>query len=704
MALIGKIRKNMWFVFVLLGMALIAFIMMDSTGKGNGGPSGTTAVKINGEKVDIQQFNRLESIESSTSGLSGNALRSKVFDDLLTKTIVDKEAEALGLGVPEEEMQNVLFGFNPSPVIQQWFRNPQTNQVNFQELQKVKQAIESGEVNPNFLQLWNEKSKQAASYKVQEKIADMVSKGMYTPSWMGEEIAKSANVSANFDYVQVPFSKIADSDITLADSDYRAYMDANKADFFSKEEGRVVEYVTFDIIATQKDSLDTKAKMAKKTEDFRTSPNDSLFAITNNGIYQNFYYKADDIPEVFRDTIQGMTVGNVAGPFLNSRFYSAIKLIDKQIIPDSIKAQHILRSASAETPGSMDAAEKYIDSLQTAFESGIDFDSLAINNSQDPGSAPKGGDLGYFTQGTMVPAFNDAVFITGKKEGIYKVKTQYGVHLIKVNEVIYTNQDPKYKVALVNDKIIPSEETSVAVTNKAAEFIANNRSLESFRSSAENDPTISIQTSPILKKGDYAFDQFGYNDDSRRIVLWAFNKNTEVGEVSPDFYSFRDTDFGYESKLVIPGLQAKIAKGNARLSDVKNSITPEVTAFKKGQMLATRVNGKDLDAVAAAEGVRKETVSGASLAGSSAQGLGYEPKVIAAILNGQVGTVTEAIIGNNGVYLVKVNNKTQGATGGNNNALLNTTTQKYRNMAKASFFEALKNKAEVQDKRMDFNM
>jgi len=61
MALIGKIRKNFWFVLILLGLALAAFIMMDMTGSG---PAGTvtslTIGNIDGEKINYQDFQQTE--------------------------------------------------------------------------------------------------------------------------------------------------------------------------------------------------------------------------------------------------------------------------------------------------------------------------------------------------------------------------------------------------------------------------------------------------------------------------------------------------------------------------------------------------------------------------------------------------------------------------------------------------------------------
>ncbi|HEX8974018.1 MAG TPA: protein translocase subunit SecD [Patescibacteria group bacterium] len=82
------------------------------------------------------------------------------------------------------------------------------------------------------------------------------------------------------------------------------------------------------------------------------------------------------------------------------------------------------------------AKQKAQDLLKQAKE-GANFEDLAKNNSQDPGSKDKGGDLGFFKKGTMVPEFDKVVFDSGLKPGeIYPdlVETQYGWHIIKLIE------------------------------------------------------------------------------------------------------------------------------------------------------------------------------------------------------------------------------------------------------------------------------
>jgi peptidyl-prolyl cis-trans isomerase C len=100
-----------------------------------------------------------------------------------------------------------------------------------------------------------------------------------------------------------------------------------------------------------------------------------------------------------------------------------------------VHASHILIGI----PQNADAATKQqakakADGLLKDLKAGKDFAAAAKENSQDPGSAPNGGDLGYFEQGQMVPPFEQAAFALKPGEVSEVVETQFGYHIIKVAE------------------------------------------------------------------------------------------------------------------------------------------------------------------------------------------------------------------------------------------------------------------------------
>jgi peptidyl-prolyl cis-trans isomerase C len=102
---------------------------------------------------------------------------------------------------------------------------------------------------------------------------------------------------------------------------------------------------------------------------------------------------------------------------------------------DSVHASHIL----IRTPEQADAAAKakarsQAEGLLAQLKKGADFAGLAKQFSQDPGSAPNGGDLGFFSKGQMVPAFEQAAFALKPGETSGVVETPFGYHIIRVSE------------------------------------------------------------------------------------------------------------------------------------------------------------------------------------------------------------------------------------------------------------------------------
>jgi len=118
MALIGKIRKNMWLVIVLLALALAGFIIMDMTNANNSGSFGsrTTIGEVAGEKIDYMDFQRAESALYSGSG-DVYGRRNSLWNYFIENAIIDKIAESTGLGVGPEELNELEFGV----ILAHWF-------------------------------------------------------------------------------------------------------------------------------------------------------------------------------------------------------------------------------------------------------------------------------------------------------------------------------------------------------------------------------------------------------------------------------------------------------------------------------------------------------------------------------------------------------------------------------------------------------
>jgi len=132
--------------------------------------------------------------------------------------------------------------------------------------------------------------------------------------------------------------------------------------------------------------------------------------------------------------IKNNVVGNVkVSQQDEAQFYQ--QNLDKMKHPEQVRASHILLRATKDAPADQKTAQKTkAEEALAKARSGSDFAALAKEYSQDPGSAQRGGDLGYFEKGKMVPPFDQAAF--SLKVGAISdvVETDFGYHIIKVTD------------------------------------------------------------------------------------------------------------------------------------------------------------------------------------------------------------------------------------------------------------------------------
>ena len=108
----------------------------------------------------------------------------------------------------------------------------------------------------------------------------------------------------------------------------------------------------------------------------------------------------------------------------------------ERIGPDGlVQVSHILMRASQQAPQEeWDAAKVRIDSVYQALKAGADFAELAKKVSQDPGTAPQGGQLPFVSRGQLVKEFEDAAFALQPGEMSEVVQSPYGYHIILMKE------------------------------------------------------------------------------------------------------------------------------------------------------------------------------------------------------------------------------------------------------------------------------
>ncbi|MEM1116973.1 MAG: peptidylprolyl isomerase [Bacteroidota bacterium] len=145
----------------------------------------------------------------------------------------------------------------------------------------------------------------------------------------------------------------------------------------------------------------------------------------------------------FEKATYATPVGEIGGPVRTRFGVHLLQVTDRRPRRGDIEARHILIRAAAD--GSLDSARTAIEGLKARVEAGEDFAELAREFSADTGSGARGGDLGAFGRGRMVPPFEQAAFQLGAVGDLSEpVETRFGVHLIQLTGV---SERPTYDEA-----------------------------------------------------------------------------------------------------------------------------------------------------------------------------------------------------------------------------------------------------------------
>lgn len=704
MTLLGEIRKRSWLLITLIGLGMGGFLLMDMLQNQSSFGNPNLIGKIDGKKVLAPDFYQTEA-ELFGESASGDMYerRDQVWEFMIQKELLDKAKRQLGIDVSEEEL-NELFNVGPnlSPVIVNFFGGYQ--QFDVEQYNQIKSQAENFEGADR--DVWDNLKDRVRLDRRQTKLNNLITKAVYTPNWLAEMTNAEATAGMNFQFVAVPFASIPDEEITVTDADIKKYISQRAHEFTSKEETRKVAYVTFNVVPTAADSATARQKVADLVAEFASAEDDSLFITDNYGTFEQTYYTEGGLSPMIEDTVfNDLTVGSVYGPYLEGRKYKAVKLIDRMIVPDSIKARHILlQPVQEEGLEGIRKVRQLADSLVTVLRNGTAaFDSLAANYSADNSNKNDGGKLDWATPGTFVKPFENLVFYKAKIGEYNTVETQFGIHIVQVTDSKNSGKTG-VKVAYISEDIMPSAETIKTVNNEAFAFVTNHRTLAAMQAAADADQSIALGISTPVKASSFSIPGVGSGTPTRDLVKWAF-EDAKVGEVSTQLYTYQDPVLFYDNKFVVVALHSKQPKGLPSVNDVRASVEAKVRNQKKGEAIVAKIAGKtDLAAIAAEFQSTVQDGNGVKFSDNFVQGLGNEPKVIGAVFNPNVAlnTTLASIIGNSGVFVVKPTFK------GEATPIADLVTAKQESNSQATafiggkLFQAMKDEIKIVDKRTKF--
>ena len=685
--------KMGYFLVGGIAVVLALFVLEPLLTQGNMLASSRNVVgSIDGQDIKYEEFSPKveQSIAQFKQQYGGNMnpqMQAMAVDQAwqaeVANTVLTKEYSRLGLTISGDELFDLLQGNNPSPLIVQYFGDPQTGQVN---RAGVISSLKAQSKDPQLKQQWDLLQLEIEKQALQQKYANLVRNSIYVTSLEASDDYSNKNKLASFKYVDLPYSSILDADVKLTDADYQAYFDTNKKRFDNPVETRGFEYVSFSFLPTAADSAAVKAQVDKLAEDFKITPNDSLFAANNSDVKIPYeFLPKGKLDPAIQSEVFNFPVGAYYGPKLSGESYKLIKVVGAKNSPDSVKASHILIDPSK--VGGEVAAGKLADSLKSVLLKGGNMADLAKKYSVD-GSKDSGGDLGTFARGMMVKPFEDAAF-DGQAGDIKVVTSQFGVHVIKIVKQIGSSR--VVKLAYIEKSLVPSQKTRDAAYKKASAFLSEVKG-DNFNSLAQKSGyTVGLADKVTAMQG------FAPGlDNPRQLIKDAFEakKNDVLDQV-----------YNMDNGFVVAHLTNIRPKGQLTLADVKTETQPLVMNAVKAKMLTEKMNkamSGNIDQIAQKLGKSAVPVQNVVFANPILPGLAQENKVVGAVFGAQVGKVSKVIEGDKGVYVFTVDGFTNPTPMGNTFKQKETMMLGVTQRALGGAFQALQDKSEIKDNRVKF--
>jgi len=703
MAVLDKIRSKGILLVVVVGLALLAFIVGDFLNSGSSyfNKSREIVANIGGEDINIKdysasidQMTEVYKIETGKSELNEemmSQLRTSVWESLVNEKILNAEAAKLGLAVSEDELSDRLIGNNIHPLIQQrssfagengQFSRPLLVQFlnSLEETpanEEMKQQIEKAK---NYWMFWE---KTVKNNILQEKYTALISKSVNANSLDAKMSFQDRKISVDVAYVVQPYYAISDSAVKVSNSDIKERYNKEKEQF-KQEANCSLNYVTFNIKPLQEDYTEAESWINKLSEEFKTTT-DVVGLVNSNSdvMYTGKNYSATTVPTSLKAFAFGGKTGDIVGPIFENNTYTMARIMESGIMQsDSVKLRHIFL---------VQKDEAKTDSLVAAIRAGADFAALAMKYSAVKQTAANGGEIGWLQEGmTGVDKDLTTTAFSKSKNEVFTIKNAQGTQIMQVMDK--TAARSKVKLAILERKVIPSSKTYSKIYNDAKQFAAD-MSADKFEKVAKEKGYAVYPATDIFTTVDKIADI----PQSRKIIQWVFK--SEKGDVSDVF------DCG--TQFVVAVTTEVNEKGYKSVEKVSDQLKAEIVQDKKADLMIKNLSEQlaknpSLETLASTLGDSVKMATAVNFAAYQFGTAGMEPAVIGKATVTEVNKVSAPIKGNAGVYVIRPTNKTENPQPFDVKMELMQLNGRMSYSLPYTIIQDLKDKAEIVDNRLNF--
>ena len=640
MATLEKIRQRKKILAIVIGAALLAFIIevgIEAWGRSGGN---SAAAKVGNEKIDIMHFSKevekaaAEAQQNNQDQVDPAVRQQQVLDDMINEKLLEKEYESLGITVSDKEISELMIGKNAAPAVVQFAQQVGAKSpLDLYEFIKNpdKQGVQKSQV-AELENQWNKLQDDIVKQYKFAKLQNLLAGCMQANDLDRAQLAEEGAVTNVLTFAKKDYSSLPDDKYTVSDEELKAEWEKMRFMFKLDEEARAIHFIAVDIAPSAEDiAAANKIADAAYLALQKGRGVDSVRLLGTVHIDSTIVTK-DKLPAKVRDFFAGAEIGTVRRDTTTGEHHQMYKLINKQVSIDSVMLSYVSVQGDAKMQKTvMDQlnAGKSLDELKKTYPQKVD------------GKQGEWQRLYGIADSLKNKVGNAAI-------GTYFVynSADQGAILMKVDE----KKAPKlfYTLATITYDAYASTKTSDALRDKFQDFLNKNKTAKDFKENAAKAGYNAIDAIVTPSSPQLTSPYTRGIKDTRKAVKWVFDNKKDM--VSPIFSDNNNV-------LVAVSVDDIYKDGYLpyTFEQGKQMLTERVRNSKKGDALMKQYKGKanDINGYAALMGSKVDTAR-VAFSGMSDPKLGQEPGLVGRIATAKPGTLQGPWKGENAVIVYQI--------------------------------------------------
>lgn len=683
MAILEKIRSKSVLLLIIIGVALVLFILTIIEGPALrslfGFDDNKTVAKVGGDKIEAAEYqNRLNAVNANGGGETDEERawsEQQLLRQMIYERLQNNEYDKLGLIVTDEELNDAIFGSNAyiGYFLAQRFIKEHMPFVPFQ----VQTAVDLSEycdkpemygenrIGSQELQnYWLQFEEYVAKSLLELKFNAMLAGTMTANKLDVEQMYKDANTGYTISYVKKSYTP--DPSIKVTDDEIKALWEADKAHYSLDEENRLVGMIALPIVPSPDDEEAARKEVDEVLAGLNST--DELEALHDKKGFNSqrttmtLAMVSDQVKRganpKLKEFAENAAVGSAMIIEENPQGFQLVKLLNRDNQVDSLTINVVL--LAADNVAMIDSVKMKIAEGKSAADlmalgDVYALDSIATsltnpNNIGDP-------QLAQIVYGDLA-AYKDA-FLNAELGNPFQPDSTSNANVVRLYTVVDRNApEPTLDMALIEYPLHPSKATIDGLRARLEKFVAENPTAEKFVANAAA-ANLQFDYYDVTPSNPYVQLDFAYkrtNDgrmvqapvflpSSNEAAVWALESSK--GSVSPVFGDERTGAF------VVAAVN-DVFKGYRTIADprVKSELTAKARNSKTGDAMIKQYNGKATD-VEGYAGVMESDVATDHVNFNGSVRI-YGPELVAKIVSTPEGKFVGPTKGEDGVFVYQV--------------------------------------------------